>query len=695
MHRGFYTKLVRNWIHLFQVLVVVLILVGIHGGNSTLSGCGLPNSIQWEGIVFKESGLFTNETSTTSITIRNNSVISDAENGLNIRAPYNRPSIISLDISNTTFKNNFNGVKLWDKVSCEFEIKIRNSKFLENDRGISLRGCDLATVTKSEFSNCDYGIHMHDSYLKLTNDNKLTENTFGVYSRGTHPLAGGFLIGDQNTKFNTFERNKTNIVAQANNHPLGADIVNNYMDNTLSPVSISGGNFESIPLSTLIYGDCKSKFLNNTTVYTGIGSMNYANGENINRVGCNEYKQIYFTDVDVRFENSMTQVLQNNFVDTYASVGNIKLFSADIDDQQGSPENPAGNCFNEEDLKRLISEGLVGESTYFHKNEGLTSCLYPGNEHELSLFSVEEESRHCIDQNIGIFTIAPPPPIDVELPPEFLPPLTYTPNDDDDCFPCIKNEVTTLINQIINNSGDNPYTYLPEPDQNPLANSIPNEQLDDAIHRGIYLAMNTQNVIFGEEILIPIKKWYYQIRLFGLYVYLEEYSKAEAFLNALQPIEANEIAFVEVQRITLESLMLIDFEISPSQITKLVEVSESTLPAAGYARSLHYKLTGIDLPINFYDDRYNYNPRSRNNDIKEDNVSIYPNPANTELKIKSDRDITSISIINIHGKTVLRVSTDISEKEHVIDVSDYQEGIYFVRLEMANGTITNSKVIIK
>jgi hypothetical protein len=164
MHRGFYTKLVRNWIHLFQVLVVVLILVGIHGGNSTLSGCGLPNSIQWEGIVFKESGLFTNETSTTSITIRNNSVISDAENGLNIRAPYNRPSIISLDISNTTFKNNFNGVKLWDKVSCEFEIKIRNSKFLENDRGISLRGCDLATVTKSEFSNCDYGIHMHDSY---------------------------------------------------------------------------------------------------------------------------------------------------------------------------------------------------------------------------------------------------------------------------------------------------------------------------------------------------------------------------------------------------------------------------------------------------------------------------------------------------------------------------------------------------
>lgn len=81
---------------------------------------------------------------------------------------------------------------------------------------------------------------------------------------------------------------------------------------------------------------------------------------------------------------------------------------------------------------------------------------------------------------------------------------------------------------------------------------------------------------------------------------------------------------------------------------------------------------------------------STNNNILTDNISIYPNPVNDILNIKSkDNQKVSFVIIDINGREIISKTSN----DNNINVSNLKKGIYFVKITNDNSSIT--KKIIK
>lgn len=76
------------------------------------------------------------------------------------------------------------------------------------------------------------------------------------------------------------------------------------------------------------------------------------------------------------------------------------------------------------------------------------------------------------------------------------------------------------------------------------------------------------------------------------------------------------------------------------------------------------------------------------NDIKlEDNIQIFPNPANHVFHVKGN-DITGIEILNLSGTLIFK-NTSLSR----IDLSNYKNGIYLARIKTDSGMVV--KKIVK
>lgn len=73
-------------------------------------------------------------------------------------------------------------------------------------------------------------------------------------------------------------------------------------------------------------------------------------------------------------------------------------------------------------------------------------------------------------------------------------------------------------------------------------------------------------------------------------------------------------------------------------------------------------------------------------------VKLYPNPATDKITISADRSITSVSLLNTVGQSVLRTTSD--SRQVTLNVSEFNPGIYFVRVE-AEGVTHTQKIVIK
>lgn len=73
-------------------------------------------------------------------------------------------------------------------------------------------------------------------------------------------------------------------------------------------------------------------------------------------------------------------------------------------------------------------------------------------------------------------------------------------------------------------------------------------------------------------------------------------------------------------------------------------------------------------------------------------IKIYPNPAKDILTIEAE-DITSISLLNMLGKKVYESKAD-SYEIHTIRTQNIPDGMYILKLEMSDGSISTSKIRI-
>ncbi|WP_397363093.1 T9SS type A sorting domain-containing protein [Olleya sp. R77988] len=88
----------------------------------------------------------------------------------------------------------------------------------------------------------------------------------------------------------------------------------------------------------------------------------------------------------------------------------------------------------------------------------------------------------------------------------------------------------------------------------------------------------------------------------------------------------------------------------------------------------------------FFDDVKVTSSTLSTTDFSIDEVSIFPNPATTQLNIKNVTNLKEVTIYDVLGKTVLQ-STSLS-----INVEDLSKGVYIVKIETENETITKKVV---
>ena len=77
-------------------------------------------------------------------------------------------------------------------------------------------------------------------------------------------------------------------------------------------------------------------------------------------------------------------------------------------------------------------------------------------------------------------------------------------------------------------------------------------------------------------------------------------------------------------------------------------------------------------------------------EIENSNVVVFPNPATDVITIEA-ADYQSVEMVDITGKVVF--SSEI-ENSLNIDVKEFNSGVYFVKLNGANGSLTQ-KVVVK
>lgn len=80
---------------------------------------------------------------------------------------------------------------------------------------------------------------------------------------------------------------------------------------------------------------------------------------------------------------------------------------------------------------------------------------------------------------------------------------------------------------------------------------------------------------------------------------------------------------------------------------------------------------------------------SEENEAKN-TILLYPNPAQTELYVTSDKEFSDITIFNTNGQIVLKSAATTS-----LNVSSLEKGIYFVQVLDVNGSLLKSEKLIK
>lgn len=134
-------------------------------------------------------------------------------------------------------------------------------------------------------------------------------------------------------------------------------------------------------------------------------------------------------------------------------------------------------------------------------------------------------------------------------------------------------------------------------------------------------------------------------------------------------------------------------DLSDIQDTLYVEnVSSFTVPADGVYYIGFYAYSDMDMFYIALDDIL-IDIHQGINDNTVANVNVYPNPAQEIVNVVSDREMTSVSVVNTLGQVVY--TADVNGKNYKLNVANFNNGIYFIRIITENGTINKQILISK
>jgi hypothetical protein len=81
------------------------------------------------------------------------------------------------------------------------------------------------------------------------------------------------------------------------------------------------------------------------------------------------------------------------------------------------------------------------------------------------------------------------------------------------------------------------------------------------------------------------------------------------------------------------------------------------------------------------------------NEVNDNNVQVYPNPAKDVINVVSDQNISNIKLINLTGQ--LFIDYEVTGNELRLDISKYVKGLYFLQIETTDGDVTTKRIVIE
>lgn len=136
------------------------------------------------------------------------------------------------------------------------------------------------------------------------------------------------------------------------------------------------------------------------------------------------------------------------------------------------------------------------------------------------------------------------------------------------------------------------------------------------------------------------------------------------------------------------------FNFTDSKGTGVMYINLSSRLVGEYLPSDNVDVTGI---ISQYRDTYQILPRDINDfklstDVstaKQVKINVYPNPVKDVLSINTLKSISMVSFYNLTGQLVLSLRPSSNQ----INVSNLHQGIYLLRVDFSDGTITQGKIM--
>jgi hypothetical protein len=81
------------------------------------------------------------------------------------------------------------------------------------------------------------------------------------------------------------------------------------------------------------------------------------------------------------------------------------------------------------------------------------------------------------------------------------------------------------------------------------------------------------------------------------------------------------------------------------------------------------------------------------NEVTDNNVQVYPNPAKDVINVVSDLNVKNITLVNYVGQMVY--NQNVNGNSFQVNVSGLGTGMYVVRIETIDGSIITKRITVK
>lgn len=596
------------------------------------------------------------------------------------------------DINDCHFNNNSNSIYLGGSEgifikNCEFEegineilLEYSNSIYLENNSftggrngilannstAIDVKGCDFQDFTYTGSAH-KAGILSIDSKMSIHNGNNFINCETGVNAMGSYGDHGSVTIQNDNYFYGCIEGVSLTGVTDYG----GALIEDNMFEDNDHGIKVFGDNHFTV-LDNMLTND-----------YNVLVTSSGANG--INSIMCNEHMG-QGSGIQLDEYNPNTDFIGNTF--SYTGFYDV-IVDGTINDI-GNSQEPALNMFSPYggDISVVQQANMF---TYYLPNSDV-DYTDPKNDAEIDIPEEWEfKSENNGNSQCGI-----------QIPPVINP-----------------NTVIIYLKKYCE--------LLKKYNENP---NKANEKKVNVIKRILikYFYHIWKHIgidISKEQVEIFLKygceRWFTQKKLYNLYVQFGDFEKAEAMLaeigetlnrpalnNRLDSIDrASKKTFLATQRIGLRyqkrSLSYHRdsvYVFTEAEIDTLRVHAMKLVPEAANARALLFIATGETVPDNWIipNEEYVVAMPVASNETELNRVfGIYPNPTESVLFIdfaNNDNNTYKLSIKDIIGKIVFSREVQ-SNNKHEIDVSNFDNGLYFISLEnMDTGELNLQKFVV-